>query len=167
MSTQQQTLDGDALEDHSRERPDTFVYCPDCDEWFFRSLQLVHEHETFDDPTEAYNEDNTSSSSSDDEEAETVDLDTSIDVKADETMGHVFSVELSYSVDFRFDIPACSEHQAKDRAQDLVNIGGNAVDAYQVHSRVNKGSTIYADDEGLPKSWDPYGGTPLWEVYGE
>lgn len=167
MSTQQQTLDGDALEDHSRERPGTFVYCPDCDEWLLRSVQLVHEHETFDDPTEVPDEDSTTTTSDNNETTETVDFDTSIEVEADETMGHVFSVELSYSVNFRFDIPAHSEHRAKDRAQELVNIGGNAVDAHQVHSRVNKGNTIYADDDRLPKSWDPYGGTPLWEVYDE
>jgi hypothetical protein len=37
-----------------------------------------------------------------------------------EKVGKMFRVDLSYSVDYSFYVPAWSEHQAKDRAEDLM-----------------------------------------------
>lgn len=149
----QQTLSGATLDDE-RERPSTMLFCPTCDEWILRSRQYDHDHELFEEPNE-------------DDDNETVELDTEIDIDPDEQVGEVFDIELSYSVDFRFQIVAGTEHRAKEIAELMVEYPSNCADAHQVHSRTLTRRTICADDDGIPDDWDPYGSTPLNEVYGK
>ena len=83
-----------------------------------------------------------------------------------EKVGEMFRVDLSYSVDYSFQVPAFSEHQAKDRAKDLV-LESEPWDMMLVHKEINSNSEIYEDDEKVPDSYDPYGSEMLWEVYGK
>lgn len=71
-----------------------------------------------------------------------------------------------YSADFRFRIPAWPEHEATERAEDLVDYPNNCADMFQVHFRDSEVREIFEDDEKLPDDFDPYDGTPLWEVFG-
>lgn len=152
----QQTLSGATL-DSERERPSTMLFCPRCDGWILRSRKYDHEHTLYDSPADCYGDD----------ETDTVDLDTEIDIEPNEQVGAVYDIELSYSVDFRFQIVAGTENQAKEIAEQLVEYPSNCADAYQVHDRISANRTIYADDDAIPSDWDPYGSTPLNDVYGE
>ena len=153
----QRTLSGDEI-DEERQRPSTLLFCPQCDEWILRSRRYDHDHELYDDPTEAFD---------DDDDSDSVELGTSTDIDSNEAVGGVYDVELSYTVDFRFQIVASTEHRAEEIADLLVEYPSNCADAHQVHSRTRQRKEIYADDDGIPDDWDPYGSTPLNDVYGD
>lgn len=138
----QMTLTGEEADDHVR--PDTFLWCQECGNFILRSRRALHPHEL----VERDDEDET--------EGE----------REPERVGGIYDITLSYSVDFRFRIPAWSEHEAKDRALDLVDYPNNCADMYQLHSEDREVKELFEDDAGVPDDFDPYGRTMLWEVYG-
>jgi len=131
------------------------LYCPSCSDWFLRSARYEHEHELLEEPDP------------DSDESDSVTLDTDIEVAPKTRMGAVYDVEISYNIDFRFQVVASTDHEASDIADMKIELPSNCADAFQVHSRTSEHRTIYADDDGLPDDWDPYGTTPLNEVYGK
>lgn len=149
------TLEGDETDDE-RERPDTFMWCPETQQWVLRSLRFDWPHDLYESP-EAFVEHLNDTSEPDDSGLST-------DEDEAERVGGVYEIELSYSVDFRFRIPAWSEHEAKERAADLVDYPNNCADMFQVHSDHREVKELFEDDEIIPDDYDPYGGTPLWEV---
>lgn len=155
--TVQRTLTGGEAQ-VERDRPDTFLWCDETEQWVLRSNHYHWPHELYESPSHAWVD-----SSSNDE------LDDDQDEEDDEPerVGALYEVELSYSVDFRFRIPAWSEHEAKERAGDLVDYPSNCADMFQVHSDDREIREILSDDEALPDDFDPYDGTHLWEVYGD
>ena len=152
----QRTLSGDELDDE-RQRPSTLLFCPQCDEWILRSRRYDHDHELYDDTTEAFDYD----------VPDTVEPDTEIDIETNERVGAEYEIELSYNVEFRFNILAATDSRAKEIAEEMVDYPSNCADAFQVHSRTTTRREIYADDDGIPDDWDPYGSTPLNDVYGD
>ena len=145
--TQQLTLSGEETDDEYQ-RPSTWLYCPTCDTHVLRSERFDHAHE--DDLLEL---DEIGDDENEDEPAERA--------------GGVYEIELSYSADFYFRIPAWSEHEAKERAEDLVDYPNNCGDMYLVHSRKREVEELFTDDHRIDDEWDLYGGTPLWEVFGK
>lgn len=155
MSTVQYTLKGDEA-DTGRHKPNTFRYCVECDEHILRSrwdghedhdrqarerYYQIHGHEYGDDPD-------------DDREVTKV--------------GEWYEVELSYSVDYRFQVPAYSESDAKEVAEELV-WNATPADEYLVHSTTRapwgmEDSDIMSDDPQLPDDFDPYGGERLYDA---
>lgn len=156
----QQTLSGgeQLIQDveEIRGRPDTFVECPECGEEVLRSRQFDHEHEIF----WARRGGSGGDGDGGDEEGDDGD-------DEPEKVGGMYEIELSYSAEFRFRIPAWSEHEAKRRAEDLVDYPNNCADMFQVHSRDREITEIFGDHDKLPDDFDPYDGTPLWEVWGD
>lgn len=142
----QQTLTGEEAEE--RTRPETMLWCETCEEFILRGDRFAHPHDLVDDF---------------DEEDDDSGTDDSVGEKP-ERVGGVYEITLSYTVDYRFRVPAWSEHEAKERAEDL-KLDARPVDSYQVHSRDREIREIMSDDPEVPDDWDPYGGTPLWEVF--
>lgn len=140
----QQTLTGETTAE-PRERPDTWQWCYECESWVLRSAWLPHkDHSEAAEPAD------------DDDDGEQED--------EPERAGGVYDITLDYNVTFRFRIPAWSEHEAKDRAKDLVRTG-NSADAYLLHSEHRELKEVMTDDPALPDDFDIYDGTMLWEVY--
>lgn len=151
----QVTLVGEPT-DEGRTRPDTFRYCAGCDDQVLRSRWDDHrDHHREAAPQKAKEGARGGDPPEEDEDDEP------------ERVGSMYEIELSYSVDFRFQIPAWSEHEAKERAEDLVDYPNNCADMFQVHSRDREISEILDDDPMLPEDYDPYGSEWLWEVYGD
>jgi hypothetical protein len=154
----QLTLEGEET-DEERVRPSTLLWDDEEEEWVLRSQRAkLWPQELYESP-EAAEEDEDDSSGwvpvgGDDDDDDPMEV------------GGIYDIELSYSADFRFSIPATSECMAKERAQDLVDYPYNCADMFQVYSRCDERVKLYEDDEHVPDDWDPYGGTPLWEVYG-
>lgn len=155
----QQTLTGDKADTDIagvvRSRPETFIWCEECDEYILRSKRFDHPHD-FDTGPSAFR----IVSAGDDDEVEVEEE----PEPEPERVGSWHDVTLSYSVDYRFRIPAYSEHEAKDRAADL-KLDAYPADSYQVHDRIREVKEIMSDDDELPDDWDPYGGEPLWDVF--
>lgn len=144
----QQTLAGGeqlvADVEEIRGRPDTMLWCEDCEEFVLRSRRYEHPHDLVD-----LNEE-------DDEE----------DEERPERVGALYDITISVSVDYRFRIPAYSESQAKERAKDL-RFDAKPADSYVVHTDEREVMEIMSTDPKLPDDWDPYGNTRIWEVYGD
>lgn len=157
MSVEQVTLAGETT-DAEREKPSTWVYCGQCDEWMLRSQRHAHEHETHDDP-EAFAE-----SLVEEGPGSLPDEDDHEDVTVPEKVGAWYEITLSYSVDYRFRIPATSEKVAEERAEDL-KIDARPSSSHQVHTRRQELEAIEPDD--MPDDWEPPLGAPLWEVMGD
>ena len=83
-----------------------------------------------------------------------------------EKVGEMFRITLSYTVDYRFRIPAWSESEAKRRAEEL-HWDVRAADEYLLHSDIDALFDIKDNHEKVPDDYDPYGDKMLWEVYGE
>lgn len=149
----QQTLDGG--EQHLRDiekhpLPDTFLVCPACGVAVLRSRQFDHEHDI-----RALLDERAAVDDGDDDEDDGLD--------SDEVVGHWYDITLSYSVDYRFRIPAYSDHDAEDRAEDL-QLDARPADSRRVHTEKREGKDITGSD--VPDDWDPYGSERLWEVLG-
>lgn len=146
----QQTLSGGNqllcdIED-LREIPSTFITCRECGERVLRSRLEEHRHDIEWYPAgcdpEADEEDD------DDDEPERV--------------GSWYTVTLSYTVDYRFKIPAWNQHEAKDIAEDW-QLDASPADKYLAHTKTREGNEITTAD--VPDDFDPYGSTLLWEVF--
>lgn len=157
MSTAQLTLTGEETE-AEREKPRTFMWCGETEQWVLRSERASWPHDLYE-SKEAFIESLNDTSDPDDLGLE--------DDDEAEKVGGVYEIELSYNVDFRFHIPAYSEHEAKEHAELLVEYPSNCADMFQVHSQENELKELFEDSPEIPDDWDPYGSTPLWDVYGE
>jgi hypothetical protein len=143
MATKQQTLTGEVADEDDRRRPQTMLWCEDCEEFILRSRQHDHPHDLEE-----------IADLEDDEEDEP------------ERVGSIYEITLSYTVDYRFRIPAWSEHEAKERAE-LLALDATPADKYLVHSKDRELTTIMSDHEKVPDKFDIYDGEPLWEVFGD
>lgn len=126
-------------------KPDTFLYCGQCDDWILRSRRFDHDHELV---TQADLE-----ALADDEDEP-------------EQVGSMWDITLEYSVTYRFRVPAYNEHTAKERAKDL-KLDARPADAHHLHTETREVTEIMSDNPKVPDDYDPYGGTLLWEVYGK
>lgn len=119
------------------ERPGTFLRCTETGTHVLRSRQQDWPHETVE--LDEYGDDEDDGDGDD----------------QSEEVGAYFEIELSYSVDYRFRVPAISEHEAKERARDLVRFG-NCADAIHVHSDRWEVRPITRDELDEEWSWgDP------------
>jgi hypothetical protein len=144
MATKQKTLTGEVADEDSRRRPRTMLWCADCDGFILRSRRHDHAHDLVEIET----------LEDDDEEDEP------------ERVGSIYEITLSYTVDYRFHIAAWSEHEAKDRAEDLA-LDARPADKYLVHSKDRELKTIMSDHEKVRDDFDVYDGEPLWEVFSD
>lgn len=143
----QSTLSGGQADD--RVRPSTMMWCNETEQWVLRSKRADWPHELYDDQEmfiDSLNKDD------EDDEAERV--------------GGVYEIELSYSVDYRFTVAAWSEHEAEDRAKDLM-LDTSPIDSMHVHTDKHEKKELFEDSPMVPDDWDPYGQTPLWMAIDE
>lgn len=129
--TTQLTLTGD--EAPEREQPDTLVTCEQCGERIMRTDFLDH-------PCDVIVGDD----DDDDDEPERV--------------GSMYDITLEYSTTYRLRVPAWSEHEAEDRAKDLVG-DLTPADRHHLHTDRREISELTTDD--VPDDYDPYGSEPL------
>lgn len=141
----QYTLTGDEAQ-HEYTRPDTLMYCPDCDDWLLRRHRHTHEHDVYESAEAAEKErrreqaDGTNHSPSPGEE----------DDEDDEPreVGGMFNVTFSYSARHSFRVPAADEEQAKKVAKEKIE-WGTCHDADLMHTDTRKTETLTEDDERM------------------
>lgn len=153
MSAVQTTLGGDTT-DEPRERPSTFMWCGETEQWVLRSMRAEWPHELYENQ-EAFTDSLNETEKGIDDILNTDDEDETMEI------GGVYEITLSYSVDYTFAIPAVSEDMAKERASDL-KLDAHPSSSHQVHSQKRKTKTLYEDSDMVPDDYDPYGNTPLW-----
>jgi hypothetical protein len=127
------------------------LWCDETQSWVLRSCRFQWPHELYESPDDATDDDSDDDDDGDDEP---------------ERVGGMYDITLEYTVTYRFRVPAWSEHEAKDRAEDL-QLDARPADSYLIHSEDREVEEIMSDDPKLPDGYDTYGGTPLWDVYGE
>lgn len=150
-ATQQTLTMEDA--DAEREKPDTFRWCHDCEEFVLRSRWESHDEHDWRAQRQTENDGGDGDGNGgDDDEDDVV-----------EKVGSWYDITLSYSVDYRFKIPAYSEHAAEEIAKEL-KLDARPADAMHVHTEKREVKEIYADDEALPDDYDPYGGERLLDA---
>lgn len=116
---------------------DTLLWCPSCQDSVLRSRKTTHDHTLVDSPAEKPNV------SIEEDGSE------SYEHGGDEPMevGGVYDVTIEMNMTFRFtDIVAYNDSRAKERANDLIR-WGNAVDAHEMFTDVNRREKIYEDDD--------------------
>jgi hypothetical protein len=141
----QQTLSGDET-DCERERPRTFLWCETCEDVVLRSREFDHRHDLVE-----------LGELADDEDAEE---------NEPERIGGLYRIELSYSVDYVFHVPAWSEWEAKEIAEEWA-CDATAADRFLMHTDKTEMKEIMSDDAKIPDDFDPCGDTLLHEVYGD
>lgn len=135
----QTTLSGEQT-DHERERPDTFQWCEETEEWVLRSRRFELEYPLYDDPDSVPSDDGNSTTTSLEDDDE--------DDDEPREVGGVFSVSLSYDVTYRKEITAANEKQAIELAKDELSHRDDCpVDAIQLHDDATKQETLTEDDE--------------------
>lgn len=144
---QQITLTGEET-DTELQPPDTFVVCAETGQFILRSRQHDWPHETISvdewfDPGEGN------------------DGDQYDEYDAEEPVGSWWDITLSYSVEYRFRVPAFTKHQAEEVAKDW-KFDATPADSYHVHTDRREGNEI--ERQELPDDWDPYGGERIHEV---
>lgn len=149
MSIVQTTLGGDTT-DEGREKPDTFRWCHDCEEWVLRSRFGPHRDHDYWAQKKAADTGDSGSGEEEDGEPEKV--------------GAWYDITLSYSVDYRFRVPAHTKHQAEEIAKEW-KFDAKPADSYHVHTDRREIKEIWEDDEDLPDDFDPYGSELLWEAF--
>ena len=153
MNIVQSTLTGETV-DQERERPSTFMWCGETEQWVLRSMRADWPYELYEDQ-EAFVD------SLNETEKEIDDI-VSTDYEDEEKeVGGVYEITLSYSVDYTFTIPASNEDMAKERASDL-KLDAHPSSSHQVHSQTRKTKTLYEDSDIVPDDYELYGSTPLW-----
>lgn len=151
MSTKQLALDLSEVDsDPTREKPGTFRWCEHCADWILRSRWEPHEMHHW-----------RAERRQDGEDVDEGDEDDSEDEP--ERVGAFYTVELSFSVDYRFKIPAWNEHQAKDVAE-LLALDEPAADRMLVHSTTSEGKQLFEDSDTVPDGFDPYDGERLYDA---
>jgi len=153
MSAVQSTLTGDTTE-QERERPSTWMWCGETEQWVLRSMRADWPHDLYDDRKAWIDSLNEGEKGIDDIVGDDEDEEA-------EKVGGVFSITLSYSVDYRFTIPAFNEHQAEERAKDLV-LDSAPADKMHVHTDKHRERELFEDSSMVPDDYDPCGSTPLW-----
>lgn len=153
MSAQQTLAGGEA--DESRTAHGTQIYCWECNEWLIRTRRDEHPHPVVESVPDDGNGGGGGGGDGGDDGSD-----------EPERAGALYEITLSFSVDYRFRVPAWNEHQAKERAEDLVVYPSNCLDAHQVHSRERELEIVMTDDPAVPDDYDPESGVPLHEVYG-
>ena len=150
----QSTLSGGQADD--RVRPSTMMWCDETEQWVLRSKRADWPYELYKSPSDVPKP-----------QDETIHTSVTVDDDDEpEEVGGMYSITLSYSVNYRFTIPAVSEDMAQERATDLV-WDSSPSDMDRVHTRKQKSKTLYEDDDIVPDDWDPYGQTPLWMAIDE
>jgi hypothetical protein len=139
----QQTLTGEEADE--RQRPETMLWCDNCMKYILRSNRYEHPHDLTNDVS-------TDDGDGEDDEPERV--------------GAMYRVEISYNVDYTFRIPAWSEHEAEHHAE-ILQTDAQPSSMFQVHTETSELTTLMTDHEKVPDGYDPEGGTPLYEVYGD
>ncbi|MCU4926939.1 hypothetical protein OB905_13270 [Halobacteria archaeon AArc-dxtr1] len=147
------TLEGDET-DNERERPETFLWCPETDQWVLRSLRFDWPYELYESP-EAHIEELNDTSEPDDSGV-------GDDSDEPERVGAWYDVTISVSVDYRFRIPAWSDHEAKDLAKEW-RLDARPADSHVVHTQTREVDEITTED--VPEDFDPYGSELLYEVF--
>ena len=145
------TLGGEET-DEERQRPDTFMWCPETEQWVLRSLRFDWPYDLYE-SKEAFID-----HLNDTEEGGDVDIETD----EPERVGSWYDVTISVSVDYRFRIPAWSEHEAKDLAKEW-RFDTSPSDSHVVHTDTREVKEITTQD--VPDDFDPYGGELLYEVF--
>lgn len=136
----QMTLTGDET-DEERVVPDTFRYCPRCDERVLRSRE--HPHTVYGDEEAAQTAQNDSASENDATPSYKEE-----DDDEPEQVGRWYTVEMSYNMVYSVRIPAQTKRQAKELAEEKKREDGlEFTDGHHVHTNVDRGSTIYEDDD--------------------
>lgn len=153
-SIEQITLDGDKA-DGARERPSTIRYCADCDEDVLRGHRLREDHEVHDTQGdyEATRHEEGPGSLPDEENGEE---------DPDERMGAWYDVTISVSTEYRFRIPAWSENEAKDLADEWW-WDATPADSFVMHTETRELDPITRSD--VPDGFDPMAGDLLYEVF--
>jgi len=149
MTLVQKTLEGETT-DEPRVRPDTFKWCQDCTDYVLRSDWLAH-REHHEEAVEEFQEEQAENDGGTDEE-ETV-----------EKAGHWYDITLSFSVDYRFRVPAWSDHQAEEVAEEWA-WDASPTDQMLVHTETDERDVIWEDDEALPEDYDPFGSERVYEA---
>jgi len=147
VSATQYTLELEAT-DAGRERPGTFRYCEHCETWVLRSRWEPHDDHHYWATRWTGEEDSTDS-----EDAEG-------DAKR---VGAYYDITISYSVDYRFRVPAWSDHEAEDIAEDWV-LDATPADRMKVHTEKREIRELFEDDSEVPEDYDPYGSELLHEA---
>lgn len=142
-TTAQQTLSGDTT-DEGYDRPQTFLWCTQCEDWFLRSARYSHPHELVSSKnSESESSDKGGGGGGDDEDGEDED-------EEPREVGGMFTVRKQYNVTFTATVAAGSEEQAESLADDEISITEDTpVDAHQVHDEVTKTETLTEDDERM------------------
>lgn len=152
MSIVQTTLDGGET-DQERTRPSTFVWCGCCEDHVLRSEWPDHEEHHLRATGEFYvSKDTGDDDDNDDEDDEVV-----------EKAGAWYDITISKSVNYRFTVPAHSEHRAKEIAKEW-SWDASPADAMVVHTETRKKSEIWEDDENLPDDFDVYSGERIYDA---
>ena len=153
--TVQQTLDGGSHDpDFSRVRPDTWVVCPECGDVLRRLDRFTHPHETV--AVSEWRDQQADDAATDESPYEHFD--------ADEEVGKYFDVTISRTVEYRFRVPAWSDSEATEIAEDWA-LDATPCDAWTTHTETRSAGSI--ERQELPDEWDPYGGERMHEVLGD
>lgn len=151
MSVTQTTLDGSEA-NFDRQRPETMLWCAETEQWVLRSQRSDWPYSLYQSPgAVAVAEDSEIAVDGEGEDDEA------------EKVGGVYDITLSYSVDYRLRVPAWSEHEAEERAKELV-VDATPADRMHVHTDRREVKELYEDSGMVPDDYDPYGATPLWEA---
>lgn len=150
----QQTLSGGeqlpGTIEELRERPGTFRWCHECEDWVLRSRWNPHdEHDWRAQKADADRDDGGDGDDEEEEEAERA--------------GAWYDIRLSYSVDYAFRVPAWNEHQAEDLAKEWV-YDAKPADHMHVHTDRREIEEIWEDDPALPDDYDLYGSERLYDA---
>lgn len=143
--TAQMTLTGDET-DEERAVPGTLQYCPTCEEHVLRSRE--HPHTLSETKEDAQGEQNdgtsgnsASSSSEKDEDDEP------------EPVGRWYTVRMNYNMVCSTRVAAHDEQHAKQLAEEKKRKEGlEFTDGHHVHTDVDRGSTIYEDDDAAEEN---------------
>jgi hypothetical protein len=156
MSATQRTLDGETLPEFDRDdhRPDTWMVDPE-------TGRLVRRRRRFECDADLVPFSEWLAEAEQDADSDKSPYD---HFDADEEVGEYFDVTLSKTVEYRFQVPAHSEHEATEIAEDWA-LDAVPADAWTMHTDTRSVGSIERQD--LPDDWDPYGGERIHEVLDE
>lgn len=131
----QQTLDGETT-DEEFERPDTQIYCRDCDAWILRSQRFDHDDHLLVDRDDIDDLDDsglelTTSNQSDDEPR---------------IVGGIYDVYLDYKDTYYQQVAAASKDQAQRLAKESIKPSDSPVDSMQLHEDIRKKEDLDEND---------------------
>lgn len=149
---------------------DALLYCMECESWFLRRERHTHPHALVnaETPTDAESimdravDEDIPFGAGDvlvvgdysDYPADVVvyNPESRLDTGGDPTdnepeqVGSFYTVEVAKTVEYRYTIPAYSEHRAKEKAEERT-WDDRPHDSHSVHTRVDEGSAIYDGDD--------------------